>query len=36
MWSFFFGENHRKLEMKRNSVIDGQIVIMQALMRESI
>jgi len=32
----FFCENHGKLEMKKNSVIDGQIVIIQALMGESI
>ena len=32
----FFSENHGKLETKKNSVIDGQIVIIQALMGESI
>jgi hypothetical protein len=32
----FFSENHGKLEMKKNPVIDGQIVIIQALMGVSI
>jgi large exoprotein involved in heme utilization and adhesion len=32
----FFSENHGKLETKKNSVIDGQIVIIQAFMGESI